>query len=233
MFYIPTVLGSRLIQSQPILGNGLRTEISFTYPNCFACAVNNLYGTKVRFVRRDIKKGLVCDMVELYNEERNKLDEAIKFLASYSHISECDVLERSKSGNMAKVAISVKENGCPINLVIKEFSIASRLPSFERVDFNGKIHWRLEAKGGRKLARLERALKTKFGVRDFLAKRLGNRVSMSKSNFLLKEAFERGYFDVPKGTSIEELSHQLGVPLSTLDVDIRRALKNVLAESTC
>jgi DNA-directed RNA polymerase specialized sigma24 family protein len=38
---------------------------------------------------------------------------------------------------------------------------------------------------------------------------------------------------VPKGTSIEELSRDLRIPLSTLDIDIRRALKNVLLESTC
>jgi predicted DNA binding protein len=83
------------------------------------------------------------------------------------------------------------------------------------------------------LQRLEKALKSKYQVQDFLAKRQASTTSMTKSNFLLKEAFERGYFDVPKGTSIEELSRDLNIPLSTLDIDIRRALKNVLLESTC
>ena len=211
----------------------MRTEISFTYPNCFACAVSNIYGTRVRFAKREIKKGAVYEQVELYNEDKDKLDETIQFLESYPHVSKCDLLERSRSGNMAKLSISMREGDCPINLLVKDFSMGSRLPYFERVDFSGRIHWRLEAKGTRKLERLERALKTKFDVRDFLAKRQGGAASMTKSSFLLKEAFERGYFDVPKGTSIEELSRLLHMPLSTLDIDIRRALKNVLMESTC
>jgi len=211
----------------------MRTEICFTYANCFACAVSNIYGTRIRFVKRDIKKGAVHEEVELYNEDRDKLEQTIEYLSSYPHASECNLLKRSKSRNIARVAISIREGVCPINLLIKEFSIGYKLPSFERVDFNGKIHWRLEAKSNRKLVRLERALKTRFDVKDFLAKRHTSTTSMTKSNFLLKEAFERGYFDVPKVTSIEELSHQLGIPLSTLDIDIRRALKSVLVETTC
>ena len=211
----------------------MRTEVSFTYPDCFACAISNSYGTRVRFVRRELKRGEVREEVELYNEDRGKLQRTIDYLESYPHVSECVVLSRSKTGNIAKLAISVKEGACPINLVVKEFSVGPRLTSFERVDFQGRIHWRIEAKSGRKMERLEQALKTRFEVQDFLARRLSSSVPMTKSNFLLKEAFERGYFDVPKGTSIEELSHLLRIPLSTLDIDIRRALKNVLAESTC
>ena len=211
----------------------MRTEVSFTYPNCFACAISNIYGTKVRFIKREIRKGAVHEEVELYNEDQDKLEEAIEYLSTYQHVSECRVLERSKSGNIAKLAISMKEGGCPINLLVREFSMGSRLPYFERVDFGGRIHWRLEAKGTRKLERLEKALKSEYDVQDFAARRQASTTSMTKSNFLLKEAFERGYFDVPKGTSIEELSRLLHMPISTLDIDIRRALKNVLVESTC
>jgi len=211
----------------------MKTEVSFTYPDCFACAVSKTFGTRVRFVRRDIKRGEVHEEVEIYNEEKEKLEQTIEYLSSYPHVTECRLAEKSRSGNIARLAISMKEGTCPIDLLLKDFSMSSRRPFFERVDYNGRIHWRLEAKGNRKLQRLEKALKTKYQVQDFLAKRQASTTSMTKSNFLLKEAFERGYFDVPKGTSIEELSRDLNIPLSTLDIDIRRALKNVLLESTC
>jgi len=211
----------------------MKAEVSFTYPNCFACAVSRVYGTRVRFVKRDIKKGVTLEEVEIYNQDREKLERTIEYLSSHPHVAQCILAERSKSGNMARLAISMKEGACPIDLLLKDFSMSCKRPFFERVDYTGKIHWRLEAKGKRKLERLERALKTKYQVQDFLAKRQASTASMTKSSFLLKEAFERGYFDVPKETSIEELSHELGIPLSTLDIDIRRALKNILLESTC
>jgi len=211
----------------------MRTELSFTYPNCFACAVTARFGTRVRFVKRAVKKGTIDEEVELFNEDQKKLAETIRYLSSYPHASGCHVLGRSRSGSIVRVGISAREDRCPLSLVVKNFSIGAKLGSFERVDFKGRIHWRIEAKGTRRLERLQRALRSRFEVQDFQAKRLSNAPSMTKSSFLLKEAFERGYFDVPKRVSIEELSHDLGIPMSTLDIDIRRALKVVLTESTC
>jgi len=211
----------------------MRTELSFTYPNCFACVVTAKFGTRVRFVKRTIKKGFIDEEVELFNEDPKKLGETIRYLSSYPHASSCHVLGRSRSGSIVRVGISAREDTCPLSLVVKDFSIGAKLGSFERVDFEGKIHWRIDAKGTRRLERLQEALKSKFEVEDFQAKRLASPPSMTKSSFLLKEAFERGYFDVPKRVSIEELSQDLGIPMSTLDIDIRRALKVVLAESTC
>jgi len=47
---------------------------------------------------------------------------------------------------------------------------------------------------------------------------------------VLKRALEEGYFDVPKKISARELSKKLGIPLSTFDTQLRRALKRVLSE---
>jgi len=211
----------------------VRTELSFTYPNCFACVATSRFGTRVRFVKRVLKKGTIDEEVELFNEDRKKLGETIQYLLSYPHASGCRVLGRSKSGSIVRMGISARKDNCPLSLVVKDFGMGAKPGSFERVDFNGKIHWRIEAKGTRRLERLQRALRSKFEVEDFQVKRLSSPPSMTKSSFLLKEAFERGYFDVPKRVSIEELSHDLGIPMSTLDIDIRRALKAVLVESTC
>jgi ribosomal protein L31E len=213
--------------------NDMRTELSFTYPNCFACVATARFGTRVRFVKRVIKKGMINEEVELFNEDKKKLGDTIRYLSSYPHTSGCHVLGRSRSGSIVRVGISAKEGRCPLSLVVKDFSMGANLGSVERVDFEGRIHWRIEAKGTHRIERLQQALQSKFEVQDFQAKRLSNTPSMTKSSFLLKEAFERGYFDVPKRLSIEELSHDLGIPLSTLDIDIRRALKVVLTESTC
>jgi len=211
----------------------MRTELSFTYPNCFACVATARFGTRVKFVKRTAKKGMINEEVELFNEDRKKLGETIRYLSSYPHTSGCHVLGRSRSGSIVKVGISASEDRCPLSLVVKDFSMGAKLGSIERVDFKGRIHWRIEAKGTRRLERLQQALRTKFEVQDFQARRLSSTPSMTKSSFLLKEAFERGYFDVPKRVTIEELSRDLGIPMSTLDIDIRRALKAVLTESTC
>ena len=211
----------------------MRTEVAFTYADCFACAITKAYGTRVRFAKRAVKGGAVEEEVELYNADRDKLDRTLEYLSTYPHLSKFTVLERSRSGEMAKVVISTREGECPISLVVRGYSVGSKLPSMERVDFDGRIHWRLETKGSRKLERLERSLEAQFGVKDFSAKRRAERPSLSKSRFLLKEAYERGYFEVPKGLSMEELSQKLCVPMSTLDIDIRRALRNLLSESTC
>lgn len=41
-------------------------------------------------------------------------------------------------------------------------------------------------------------------------------------------AFERGYFDVPRGTSAEDLAEELGVSAQAVSVRIRRGLTNLL-----
>lgn len=101
----------------------------------------------------------------------------------------------------------------------------------ERLDYLGNIHWAFDVKDGKKLEKLRRAMEKRFMIQEILVKRKFER-PMSRSVFLLKEAFERGYFDVPKRVSIGGLSKELKIPLSTLNVDIRRALRNVLSDAT-
>ena len=211
----------------------MKTEISFTYPQCFACAVYKEFGTKIRFLNRSVKQDVLYEEVELYNEDEAVLEKVVCYLQSYPHIMGCRVLGHSHDGTIARVGISMKGAKCPLNLLIRGFDVGGRLGSVERVDFNGKIHWNLEAKGTRRLEKLQEELQDEFDVRDFMARRLSVKSAMTKSNFLLKEAFERGYFDVPKRISIEELSQELKVPLSTLNIDIRRALRNALVDATC
>ena len=49
-----------------------------------------------------------------------------------------------------------------------------------------------------------------------------------KSLFVVKEAYDLGFFDVPKRINLLELSAILNIPPTTLDLIIRKSLKYFL-----
>lgn len=210
----------------------MRTTISFTYAKCWACILSKNFGTRIRFLSQRATDGVIHEVVELWNKDKGLIDKALRYLIDYPHISTCKVLSRSHDGCIARVGITTEQGACPLYPAIEAFAANGESPAVERVDFCGKIHWDLNVKTRKKLKRLEDLLERRFMIEHILVKREKGQVSMSKSMFLLKEAFERGYFDVPKRISIEDLSRELKIPQSTLSIDMRRALKNVLRDGT-
>ena len=210
----------------------LHTTISFSYDKCWACAVNGSLGVRVRLLSQEAKDGAIAEDVELWNDDSGAVDKAIDYLASYPHISRFRLLKRSEDGCVASARITTNPNSCPLYSALGELGQNVIKQGLERVDYCGNIEWDLELKGAKKAEQMRTLLEKRFGIADVKFKKRSVARPMSKSTFLLKEAFERGYFDVPKKISIEELSNQLSVPLSTLNVNIRRALKNVLREGT-
>ncbi len=188
------------------------------------------YGTRIRILSRGEKDGITQEEVELWAKGRQSIDEALKHLASYPHIAGHELVSRSSDGSIARVVIGINGGGCPLSAAVGGFQTSAGESAVERIDYCGRIHWDLSLKGFKSLTKLRDTLERKFAIQDVEIKRSSGKKPMVKSMFLLKEAFERGYFDVPKKISIEELSAELGVPLSTLNVNIRRALRNALRE---
>ncbi len=52
----------------------------------------------------------------------------------------------------------------------------------------------------------------------------------SKSFYILKIAYERGYFDVRRKITLRRLSKELNIPVSTLDTILRRSIKKIMDE---
>ena len=103
--------------------------------------------------------------------------------------------------------------------------------NLERIDYSGNIKLEMDVKSYNKIQQIDDTLRDKFDIESTSIKvSIGRHIDI-KSEYILKEAYERGYFDVPKKIGLRELSSVLGIPQTTLDLLIRREIKQIIHEN--
>jgi len=210
----------------------MRSVLSFSYEQCWASQLVGRFGLRVKFVAQRTKGTEMEDEVIVWGKSHETVDEALDFLGGYQHLTAFRLVERSPNGSMARLKVKVNAQTCPLYSALRLYSSTGENPVLERVNYDGSTTWELETAGSNKTEKVVELLGKKFQIREVRSRRRQRRSPMSKSAFLLKEAYERGYFDVPKDTSLRRVSREMGVPLSSLSVDLRRALKDVVDKAT-
>jgi Predicted DNA binding protein len=82
-----------------------------------------------------------------------------------------------------------------------------------------------------KIRHIDDTLRDIYDVKDSNIGTFNGRHINIKSEYILKEAFERGYFDVPKKIGLKELSSKLDIPPTTLNLLLRRELRQVIQKT--
>jgi predicted DNA binding protein len=201
---------------------------SFKYEKCFASKLITDFNVRIKIVDQDLHDGYVYETLSIYAESGDTLDKAIEYLKDYSHFPNIEILERESNF----ITVNVATKNCPLVELMKKklMNPASKI-KLERIDYAGNIFWELNVNNYNKIRHIDDTLKEIYDIRNSNIRTFNGRHINIKSEYILKEAFERGYFDVPKKIGLKGLSSTLDIPPTTLDLLLRRQLRQVIQKT--
>ncbi len=209
----------------------MKVTLTFVYEKCWASMLVRQYNLIVRLLSTDLIdpiNKLAYEYVEIIGENKN-ISKALNVLKEYPDIIDYKILKESENGERIIMRVYLKLLECPLFRVMNMFSQNKNLPIFERVMHDGSLCWNLETRRKNTAKRVVNKLK-KLGIHQVNIRFRRERELSSKTLYILKYAYEKGYFDIKRRITLKELSHELNIPVSTLDTILRRAVKKVMDE---
>jgi len=209
----------------------MRTLLTFEYQPCWASQLVKQFGLRVRLLSEKARSADIQDDSVILGKSKESVEDVLRFLRRYPHILGIKVTKRSPDGLIVRLRVNIRRQICPLYAALQMDlgETEQDSPIFERVNFCGKSLWILDSK---KAGEVTNLLSQKFQIRDIQTKVKTEKDEMRKSVFLLKEVYERGYFDLPKKTSLRQVAKEMGIPVTTLSTDIRRTLRDVIDKAT-
>lgn len=210
----------------------MKTTITFFYDRCWASMIVARYNLIVRLLSTDIKdfsSGFAHEYAEIIGTNEN-ITKALEALKNYPDIINYEVIKKYENGRRIVVRIDLVLPQCPLFKVMRAFSKEKALPILERVKNDGFLEWNIDINHKRTARRITNQLR-KMGIEQINIRFKKERELTSKSFYILKIAYERGYFDVKRKITLRQLSKDLGIPVSTLDTILRRGIKRIMDET--
>ncbi|SMD30262.1 helix-turn-helix domain-containing protein [Picrophilus oshimae] len=200
-----------------------------SYDKCFTSAIVRMFDVRLRILKKEITEdNHLKEIVEIFSVNPAAIENAIEYLSEYDHIYNLEVISR----NDKLALVNIVTDQCPIFNIMKNFGMhGNEYPMMERVDRDGKMFWKIKLDSMHKVNHISEALREKLSIDDISVKIDKGRTIDTRSIYILKEAYELGFFNVPKSIGLNELSEILHIPPTTLNLILRRALKTVLDES--
>jgi len=198
---------------------------SFKYEKCFASKLINDFNVRIKIINQEFRDDLIHEVLSIYSESEGCINKTVEYLENYSHSENIKIIERGENF----VTLSANIINCPLVEIMKRKMMnATGKIKLERIDYSGNMFWQLNVSNYNKIQHIDDTLKEVYDIKDSNIKTLNGRHISIKSEYILKEAFERGYFDVPKKIGLSELSSMLNIPPTTLDLLLRRELRQVI-----
>ncbi|KQB36539.1 MULTISPECIES: helix-turn-helix domain-containing protein [Acidiplasma] len=201
----------------------------FKYDRCFASNLIQNYHIKMRLISRSWDTDQLMETVSIYSESPEIINKTADFLKNYNDFEHIDILDRTKNTVTFRVTVTTS---CPIIDVLKSSLVKNKKnPLIERIDYKGNTHWKVEVDNCAKVDKIAEILREKYKIEDVDVKIHRGRKSDTKSLYVLKQAYEMGYFDVPKRIGLDKLSEELHIPQTTLNLMLRRSLRQLINEN--
>lgn len=200
---------------------------SFKYENCFASELINDLNIRIKIINQEIEDSDIIETLSIYAESQDIIDRTVEYFNNYQHAENIEILE--KSDNFITVKIQV--NACPLIEVMKRKLLTPTKIQLERIDYSGNMYWEFDVNNYNKIRHIDDTLKEICDIKNSNIRTFNGRRINIKSEYILKEAFERGYFDVPKKIGLKELSSCLNIPPTTLDLLLRRELRHLIQQT--
>ncbi|MGC9068046.1 MAG: helix-turn-helix domain-containing protein [Thermoprotei archaeon] len=189
------------------------------------------YNLIVRLLSTDIKdpsSGFAHEYAEIIGNNQN-ITKALEVLKNYPDIINYEIIRRYENGQRVLIKIDLLLSQCPLFKVMHMFSKEKSFPIIERVKHDGSLEWSMDINHKRIIKRIVTKLK-KMGIDEVNVRFKKEKELTSKSFYILKIAYERGYFDVRRKITLRRLSKELNIPVSTLDTILRRSIKKIMDE---
>ncbi|WP_337860304.1 helix-turn-helix domain-containing protein [Ferroplasma sp.] len=201
---------------------------SFKYGDCFASELINNLNIRIKIIDQTIEDNYIDEILSIYAESPDIIKKTIEYFNTYEHAEYIDIIE--KSDNV--IIVKLRAKGCPLVEIMKrKLLIPSNKINLERIDYSGNMFWEFDVNNYNKIRHIDEALKEIYDITDSNIRMSNGRHINVKSEYILKEAFERGYFDVPKKIGLKELSSDVNIPPTTLDLLLRRQLRAIIQKT--
>ncbi|AGO60820.1 helix-turn-helix domain-containing protein [Ferroplasma acidarmanus] len=190
------------------------------------CSLSGLYSEfniNSRVIKKEMHEGLLYEIAEIYYHNGN-LDKILVSLKSSQGVTGVETL--FDNGNI--LIIKLTTNECPVLGILKNYSESGKsvYKQEEKIEDGNNI-WNMHIASMELVRELSEKLKEKTGSDVFV--NIYKKSSVDKQSlFVVKEAYDLGFFDVPKRINLLELSAILNIPPTTLDLIIRKSLKYFL-----
>ena len=204
---------------------GTQMDVKFRIKNQ-SCSLSGLYsefGINSRVIKKEIKDGVVYEIAEIYYKN-NDLGKILSSIKASSEVLNVDTLY--SNDNIMIIKLATEE--CPILGIIKKYTGEgdASFTKEEKIE-KGENIWYMSMTSMELVRELSERLKNATG-NDVLINIYKKSKVDKKSLFIVKEAYDLGFFDVPKRINLMELSATLNIPPTTLDLIIRKSLKYFL-----
>jgi predicted DNA binding protein len=210
----------------------MKVTVNFTYEKCWASMLVHQYNLIVRLLSTDLidpDNKLAYEYAEVIGDNKNIL-KALEALKDYPDIINYKIIKESENGKRMIIRVYLRLLECPLFRIMHAFSQNKGLPIFERVGYDGSLYWDLSIKHKSTVERMVSKLR-KLGIKQINIRFKKERELTSKTFYILKFAYEKGYFDVKRKITLKELSQELNIPVSTLNMALRRAVKKIMDET--
>ncbi len=188
---------------------------------CYLGKVPN--DSNLKILKKELKDNVMYEIIEI---NYNNYDNIIKILKESSNVIGIDIIYKNE--NMVIIRSSLKV--CSIISIMKKHSYNNCDSENNETIEDGHNVWKISLENMEDIKMLGESLKKETKNNVSIKIDRGNNIK-SESFFILKEAFDLGYFDVPKKINLIELSKVLNITPTKLNITIRNLLNHFLEES--
>lgn len=201
----------------------MNVKVKMKNEGCSLSGLYSEYNINSRVIKKEIHEGLLYEIAEIYYHNGN-LDKILISLKSSQGVKGVETL--FDNGNILIIKLTTDE--CPVLGILKNYSESGKsvYKQEEKIEEGNNI-WNMHIASMELVRELSEKLKEKTGSDVFVNIYKKSSVD-KKSLFVVKEAYDLGFFDVPKRINLLELSAILNIPPTTLDLIIRKSLKYFL-----
>jgi predicted DNA binding protein len=201
----------------------VNVKVKMKNEGCSLSGLYSEYNINSRVIKKEIHEGLLYEIAEIYYHNGN-LDKILISLKSSQGVKGVETL--FDNGNILIIKLTTAE--CPVLGILKNYSESGKsvYKQEEKIEEGNNI-WNMHIASMELVRELSEKLKEKTGSDVFVNIYKKSSVD-KKSLFVVKEAYDLGFFDVPKRINLLELSAILNIPPTTLDLIIRKSLKYFL-----
>ncbi len=201
----------------------------FNYNKCFVSKLIKDYNIKLHIINQYWENDVFTEIFSIFAESPDVLNKIMNFLKERDTIENVEIVSKQK--NLLTVKTEIKNGCCPLINVMRPYILKNKkIPVLERIDYKGNSHWTVNINKCNKMYKIVDALK-EYDIDDVETKIHRGRKLNPRSTYILKQAYEMGYFDVPKGISLNELSEELHIPQTSLNLMLRRSLKQLIGKN--
>ncbi len=163
-------------------------------------------------------------LFEIETTQEN-VNEILDKMNTFQQICNVEISPYKKGGFMG----SIVTNNC---ITCQALTGSNCFLTYAAALRSGKLEWHLVVGEEGSLSKLIEFLETKGCTVDLKSKTYLNKKNIltSKQEKIIKIAFEKGYYNYPKGITLRELSNILNISFSTLNEILRRGEKKIIRD---